>query len=391
MRPNRRSAGKAKRYAALALSFLCLLTFLSGCHKEGDAAGDTGLGNGWEPTGSLPLQYAQNFGVDYYEGGYALISLSDGTRFLTVPEGADVPEGIAPDVAVLHQPIQNIYLVATSAMCLFDALDALDSVGLSGTQAESWYVEDARSAMEDGRIRYAGKYSAPDYELITAAGCDLAVESTMINHVPEVKEKLEELGIPVLTEQSSFEPHPLGRTEWIKLYAVLLGKEDEAETLFDTQAEYLEEAAAQEETGKTAAFFYISASGSVVARKSGDYVTRMIELAGGRYVFDQLGDPETATSTVTLEMEEFYRTAKDADFLIYNGAIDGGVSTLAELVAKNGLLADFKAVRDGNVWCTNQNMFQETTELGRMVSELHQIFLGVAGGSDGPAYFNKLS
>ena len=41
-----------------------------------------------------------------------------------------------------------------------------------------------------------GKYSAPDYELILVQGCDLAVESTMIYHTPEVKEQLEQTGHP---------------------------------------------------------------------------------------------------------------------------------------------------------------------------------------------------
>ena len=64
---------------------------------------------------------------------------------------------------------------------------------------------------------YAGKYNAPDYELILSKACDLAIESTMISHSPEVKEQLEQLGIPVLVERSSYESHPLGRMEWLKL------------------------------------------------------------------------------------------------------------------------------------------------------------------------------
>ena len=53
--------------------------------------------------------------------------------------------------------------------------------------------------MDAGKILYAGKYNAPDFERILSSSCGLAVESTMINHVPEVREKLEELGIPVLS------------------------------------------------------------------------------------------------------------------------------------------------------------------------------------------------
>lgn len=43
----------------------------------------------------------------------------------------------------------------------------------SGTDASGWYIQEAKQAMEEGRMTYAGKYSAPDYELILASGCDL--------------------------------------------------------------------------------------------------------------------------------------------------------------------------------------------------------------------------
>lgn len=369
---------KTKGSAAAVCAALILMLLLCACSGNAAVAiawSERGLGNEWQPESRMGLQYAQNFSVDYYSGGYKLISISDGSRYLVIPEGYDVPAGIDEDIVILKQPVNDIYLVATSAMCLFDALDSLDDIAMSGTDAGGWYIENARAAMESGKILYAGKYSKPDYELILANSCKLAIESTMINHAPEVKEKLEELDIPVLIEQSSSEKHPLGRTEWIKLYAAMMNKEDAADRLFNEQVAYVDSVADLEDTGKTVAFFYISSSGSAVARKSGDYVTKMIELAGGSYVFDIRGDPETATSTVTLEMEEFYATAKDADYIIYNSTIDGGVSCLEDLIGKNKLLKDFKAVKNANVWCTDQNLFQETTQLGLMISDIHEMLV----------------
>ena len=38
---------------------------------------------------SMELEYAENFSVDYYQGGYKLLSTKDGTRILTVPEGKE--------------------------------------------------------------------------------------------------------------------------------------------------------------------------------------------------------------------------------------------------------------------------------------------------------------
>lgn len=362
---------KVQRYLIMVMSFI--LVILSGCNTSPADLPSKALGNGWQAESSLELQYAKHFSVDYYQGGYNLISLSDGSRYLVVPQGVSTPQGIDQDITVLQQPIDNIYLVATSAMCLFDALDALDQIYLSGTKQEDWYIPNAKAAMEVGTMLYAGKYSAPDYELIMTSDCDLSIQSTMINHVPEVHESLKKAGIPILTDLSSYETHPLGRTEWIKLYGVLTGKEAAAKEIFDQQVSYMDSVADQGNTGKTVAFFYISSSGYVVARKSGDYVSKMIELAGGNYIFKDLGDPEQATSTVKVEMEKFYTTAKDADYIIYNSTIGGELSSIQELITKSPLLSEFKAVKNGDVWCTGKNLYQETTQLGLMISDMHRM------------------
>ena len=337
----------------------------------------------------MKLDLATQFSVDYYEGGYKYIKLGDGSRFLVVPEGMEKPEGLDSSISVLQQPIENIYIAATSSMSLFDALGSLSSVSLSGTKEDGWYIENAKQAMHDGSIIYAGKYSEPDYELLLSKECPLAVESMMIGHAPDVREKLEELGMVVLVDQSSNESHPLAKTEWIKLYAALLNKEDEAERLFDEQMKYLSEVEKLEKTGKTAAFFYISSAGNAVVRNSDDYISKMIELAGGRYIFDDL-EEGSGSATVTIEMEEFFSHAKDADYVFYNGAITGEVNSIEELVQKNPLLKEFKAVQNGNVWCTTRNLYQETTQLGEMIKSLRTVFTGEADNLTELPYLYRL-
>ena len=331
---------------------------------------------------SMELSYAEEFSVDYYNDGYALITIAEEGQFLVVPEGKEAPKGLSEDITVIKQPLNNIYLVATSAMDLFRAIDGIDNIRLSGTKESGWYIQEAKDAMESGKMIYAGKYNAPDYELILNEGCGLAIESTMIHHNPEVQEKLEQFGIPVMVERSSYESHPLGRTEWMKLYAVLLGKEDVAEKAFKEQTD--------KDTGKTVAFFYINSTGAVNVRKSNDYVSNMIELAGGKYVPEDTGESDNALSTMNMQIEEFYAKAKDADYIIYNSTIDGELSTIDELLAKSNLLADFKAVKDGNVWCTGKNLFQETTELGTMIEDIHTILTTDDDSLDELSYMHKL-
>lgn len=339
---------------------------------------------------SLELAYADQFSVDYYKDGYKKITIKDTGEFLLVPEGKEAPKGLGKEVKVLPEKVDRLYLVATSAMDFFRALDEMDRIRLSGTDADGWYIEEAREAIKSGKMLYAGKYSAPDYERIVSEGCGLAIESTMIYHTPEVKEKLEQFGIPVMVERSSYESHPLGRLEWIKLYGALLGKEEKAEEIFQEEMKRLEGVLAENNTGKTVAFFYVSSNGYVNVRKSGDYVSKMIQLAGGNYIFPDLGGEDNALSTMNMQMEEFYAKAKDADYLIYNSAIDSELTSLEELFDKSTLLKDFKAVKEGNVWCTEKNLFQETTGLGKMIEDIHTILTQESSSLDQLNYMHKL-
>ena len=338
----------------------------------------------------LDLTYAQSFAVDFSPEGCAKIVIDQET-YLLVPEDGQVPAELPADVTILRQPLDNIYLQATSAMDCFRRLDAIDAVTLSGTQAEGWYIPEARQAMEDGRMAYAGKYSAPDYELIKSRGCGLALTSTMIYHNPEVKEQLERLGIPVLVERSSYESHPLGRMEWVKLYGVLLNREEEAGAYYEEQLARLEPVLERENTGKTVAFFAVTANGMVTVRKPGDYIAKAIGLAGGVYALNGLGGEENALSTMNIQMESFYEMARDADILIYNSAIESALDSLEQLVDKSPPLAEFKAVREGNVWCTGKSMFQESQSAGEMMLDIHRILTEGHGADGSLAYLYRLT
>ena len=341
-----------------------------------------------KPVGSMELLYAENFSVDYYEEGFKLLQTMDGTQILVVPEDKEIPQNVDEDTIVLKQPVQNMYLVSSAVMDIFSKLDAIDTLRFSSQTEDNWYVDDAKLAMEDGDLIYAGKYNKPDYELIVSEGCSLAIENSMIFHSPEVIEMLESFDIPVMVEYSSYESHPMGRVEWIKFFGALVDKEEEAQRIFDEQIDILDSVAANENTGKTVAFFYITSNGLVQVRQSNDYIPKMIELAGGRYIFDNLGDSESKRSTMNMQVEEFYDGAKDADYIIYNSTIDGGVSSVDELIDKCPVLADFKAVKDGNVWCTTNDMYQQSMSIGYMIKDIHSMLCD--GDEDDMTYLFKL-
>ena len=352
-----------KRWLCVLLAALSLLLAACGSTTPTDVK---------ESTAAMELVYAENFAVEYLPDGAALLTLGGKDRYVLLNEGAEAPKTYAalPQISV---PVEDIYLASSSVADLLLQMGALDAARYTSTKAESWTLPEVTAAMEEGSLLYAGKYSAPDYELLLTEGCGLVVENTMILHNPATKEKLEALGLPVMIEYSSYEPHPLGRVEWIKLYGLLTGHLAEATAFFDRQAETFRTVTETEKSGKTVAFFHITANGSVVVRKRADYVTRMIELAGGETALTELPADDTALSTVNMQMEAFYAQARDADVLIYNSTVAGDVKTVEQLLAQSALLADFKAVQSGNVWCTEQSMFQRSSAAADMIADIHNI------------------
>lgn len=329
---------------------------------------------------SLDLDYAKNFTVDYYiddnNGEYAFITITGASvnqYFLRPLQDSEAEiTGLSDNIQVLSD-IDKTYLVSTSVMDLIVNTDSLGSIKFSGTDSKDWYIEEAASAIKSGDILYAGKYSAPDYELLVSDGCNFAIENTMIYHNPEVKEKLESLGIPVMVETSSYETSPLGRLEWIKLYGVLYGKLDVATEVFDAQVARTKAVMDMEESGLTVAFFSVNSNGQITVRKNGDYISSMIDMAGATYVPENLSNSEDALSTMKISMEDFYIGAVDADVLIYNSTIEGELESVEDLVVSAPSLADFKAVKNKNVYCLREGYFQKTTSVAEFIEELHLI------------------
>ena len=202
-----------------------------------------------------------------------------------------------------------------------------------------------------------------------------------------MQEKLEKLGVPVLIDRSSYESEPLGRAEWVKVYGLLTGREEEAANAFEEQKGYVEALRGNTESGsgRTAAIFSINSARQVVTRSGSDYYGRMMEVAGGSL---QTPAAEAGRATQTVSMESFYAAAGQADILIYNASIEDAPQSLAQMCAKDTILTEFKAVKEGNVWCMRSSLYQNASRTGAVIRDLHAILAGEAG--DETEFFYRL-
>ena len=328
-------------------------------------------------------------------------------------------KGDALELTVLQQPLTTTYVAASAVMAPLCDLGAVSQIRFSGLREEGWYVDEARTAMKAGSMLFAGRYSEPDYETLLREGCDLALESTMIYRSPEVIEKLSALGIPVYIDYSSYEPHVLGRLEWIRVYGALFGHEEEAQQWYQTERDRIRAIQKDAETssgeasqsGKSAeksetktsrnskneasstetssgragtdttadqrptvVYFYVNSSGQIQVRQPHDYIPELLELAGARYLAPDMSSLSgSRKSNVTVSLEDFYSSCKDADYLIYSATLDRPLSSIQELLGKNALFVDFKAVKEGHVYTTDKDFYQLSDRMADFAEDVSRM------------------
>lgn len=388
---------------------------------------------------------AEYFRLSVYEDAsgakYQLLETAGGLhRYLIAPADAQVSDrksdhftaraseansankekkGDALELTVLQQPLTTTYVAASAVMAPLCDLGAVSQIRFSGLREEGWYVDEARTAMEKGSMLFAGKYSEPDYETLLREGCDLALESTMIYRSPEVIEKLSALGIPVYIDYSSYEPHVLGRLEWIRVYGALFGHEEKAQQWYASERDRIRAIQKDAETssgeasqsGKsteksetktsrnskneassigsssgsagtdttadlrpTVVYFYVNSSGQIQVRQPHDYIPELLELAGARYLAPDMSSlGGSRKSNVTVSLEDFYSSCRDADYLIYSATLDRPLSSIQELLGKNALFADFKAVKEGHVYTTDKDFYQLSDRMADFAEDVHRM------------------
>ena len=344
---------------------------------------------------SLPLLYTKGFEVEHYEDNaknrYSFITIADGNMSGETSQYFLMASGGKGDISLLEENKKKnpgltvIYdtkktcIVSGQAMDPVAKLGAIENIAFSGRKKDDWAIPEAKDAMEKGGILYAGKYSSPDFELLLSGGCGLMIENTMIYHNPKIKEKLESIGIPVLVERSGYEDDPLGRLEWVKLYGAIFDREEEAKKLFDEQVERIEKVKGLPETDKTVAVFSVDSNGRVSVRRPGDYISRMIELSGGKYLpKGPLGD--FSSSTVKLSMEDFFLKCESADILIYNSTISGEIEKKSDLVSKSKILKDMKAFKEGDIYCLSDDYYEMSMSTADFISDMRKVLLGEKEG-----------
>ncbi|GAA0122733.1 MAG: ABC transporter substrate-binding protein [Clostridium argentinense] len=316
----------------------------------------------------MPLLYTKSFSVKYLKGGLKKVVDGDKRTFILVPEGKDVPEEYKNEM-VVKTPIKNVLTASTTQACLLRPIDELSSIIGVTTDADQWQIEEVKKNIESGKTTFVGKGSAPDYEKISSLKPEIVFVYSGPAGQQAMMEKLDELKINYAVDNEYLEESPFGRVEWMKFLAAFYDKEEAAEKYFNKAIETVKEEAKKiENKDKPKISWGFISKGEVYVPKSGSYVAEMIKIAGGEYIFDDLG-----TGNGKISIEEFYAKSKDADILIYSSTSQWS-PTLKSVLDQAPTLEKINPVKNNNVWCFHPDYWQSTDKVDELIIDLINIF-----------------
>ncbi|MDH6356771.1 ABC transporter substrate-binding protein [Parabacteroides sp. PF5-9] len=304
-----------------------------------------------EEVSSDTIRYARGITIDRYEE-YTAVEVHDPwengqllQRYLLIDKAKELPANL-PKGTIVRTPIQKIAVYTSVHVAIIDLLQSADQIiGV----CEPRYMDTplVQEGLKQGSIVDLGEATSPNVEKMIDVGAEIVIASPFQNSNYGAVEKI---GIPIIEGADYMESLPLGRTEWIKFYGLLLDKEALADSLFAaTEKRYL---ALKKLT--TA----VTSRPSVVAEKrfgsswyvpAGDsYIAHLFRDAGADYLFHDL----PGAGSTPLAFEFVFDKAIHADYwlLKYNHPEDISYTDLRKEYIP---YEDFDAFKNRNVFGCN--------------------------------------
>ena len=314
---------------------------------------------------TLKLRYAENLIIVKYKDYSEVTVLNPwkkgevlGRYVLTANADSMKREGI-DDKAIVQTPLSRL-LVGTAVHCaLFEELDSKDAVA-GVCESEYINLKFVKEGVASGTIADCGSGMQPNTERVIAMSPDAIFLSPYENSAGYGK--VLQLGIPIIEVADYMEKSPLGRSEWMIFYGMLVGKEAEAREIFyDVERKYNEykTMAAQQETHpKVMMDKMVQATWFLPGGRS--TIGQILADAHCNYVY---ADTKVSGS-VEQSFEQVLQKGVDADIWLmrYNMG-DNTTFSLADLSKENSKYKLFEAFKKGNVYAcdpSSTGFFEQT-------------------------------
>ena len=273
------------------------------------------------------------------------------------------PGFVDSDTLWFEQPMNRLICMSSSHVAALSVIGA-DSVirAVSGLK----YMSDPD--LRRHGVKDIGYDAALDYEAILALQPDLLVTYAVTGAEPAYVAKLRSLGVRTLVLHDHLEHHPLARAEYIRLFGVLTGRVEVADSVFgEVRDRYLELAANVDRTVKTKVLINIPYGDAWYIPGHASYMSQLVRDAGGEILGAAAG--ESVSSVISLE--QAYQYSLEADLWLNPGSC----RTIEELAQAHHMFPRFGTLAKGlpiynNIKCVNEGGGNDFWERGAVRPDL---------------------
>lgn len=304
-----------------------------------------------EALSSDSIQYAQGFTVQRFDT-YIMVEVRDPwdstrllQRYLLVDRTKSVPGGL-PKGTIVKVPVKDIVIYTSVHAAIIDQLHETDKV-IGVCEPRYMDTPAIQEGIQAGRIADLGEATSPNIEKMIEIGAELVIASPFQNSSYGPVEKI---GIPIIEGADYMEAFPLGRTEWIRFYGLLFGKEEMADSIFkETEQAYLSLKDLTANIDNRPTVLSEKKFGSSWYVPSGDsYMAHLIEDAGADYMFKDL----PGAGSTPLAFETVFDKAIHADIWLvkYNQSSE---MTYNDLRSEYTPYENFDALKKKRIYTCN--------------------------------------
>ena len=244
-----------------------------------------------EALSSDSIQYAQGFTVQRFDT-YIMVEVRDPwdstrllQRYLLVDRTKSVPGGLLKGT-IVKVPVKDIVVYTSVHAAIIYQLHEINKV-IGVCEPRYMDTPAIQEGIQAGRIADLGEATSPNIEKMIEIGAELVIASPFQNSSYGPVEKI---GIPIIEGADYMEAFPLGRTEWIRFYGLLFGKEEMADSIFkETEQAYLSLKDLTANIDNRPTVLSEKKFGSSWYIPAGDsYMAHLFEDAGADYMFKDL-------------------------------------------------------------------------------------------------------
>ena len=265
--------------------------------------------------------------------------------YVLVPAAQPLPHQLPPGT-VVRTPLRRVVLLSAVHASLLADLQAESHI--AGMADTAYVVGNRLRQLLAQDVRSVGNSLRPDAETIRSLCADAVFVSPFEN---AGHGHLEQLGIPLIECADYMETSPLGRAEWMRFYGRLVGRAEQADSLFHAvAAHYLElrDKAAQARTARPTVFCDLRTGSTWYQPGGNSTMGRFLTDAGARYLW--AGRSESGS--LPLDMEAVFSRAHDADlWLVKYGAATP--LTYAGMAKDCPAYTRFAAWKQRHIWACN--------------------------------------